>query len=52
MVSGMLVLIRSKARRWVGVGSERVGTMGPVGAVLQVVAGEGGEVVEQGVEIV
>ena len=36
-----------KTRRWTGVGSARVGNNGSACAVLQVVAGQGGQVFEQ-----
>ena len=44
------MLRRSKARRWSGVGSASMGTSVPVSLVADLVAGEGGQVVEQAAE--
>ena len=50
VVSGMGVSRSSKARRWSGVGSASMGDVGVGAVVADLVAGEGGQVVEQAAE--
>ena len=50
MVRGMGASMRSKARRWSGVGSASMGDFGVGGVVADLVAGQGGQVIEQAAE--